>query len=74
MGLDRWELLAALFGLVVLLVVDLRSVNHDITADYLSAPRPVRWLVLWFLLFSCVVLGSYGAGYDAQSFIYGFSF
>ena len=74
MGLDRWELLAALFGLVVLLVVDLRSVNHDITADYLSAPRLVRWLVLWFLLFSCVVLGSYGAGYDAQSFIYGFSF
>ena len=74
MGLDRWELLAALFGLVVLLAVDLRSVNHDITADYLSAPRLVRWLVLWFLLFSCVVLGSYGAGYDAQSFIYGFSF
>ena len=74
MGLDRWELLAALFGLVVLLVVDLRSVNHDITADYLSAPRPARWLALWFLLFSCVVLGSYGAGYDAQSFIYGFSF
>ena len=74
MGLDRWELLAALFGLIVLLAVDLRSVNHDITADYLAAPRPVRWLVLWFLLFSCVVLGSYGAGYDAQSFIYGFSF
>ena len=44
-------------GLVVLLVVDLRSVNHDITADYLSAPRPARWLALWFLLFSCVVLG-----------------
>ena len=30
--------------------------------------------VLWVLLFACLIFGSYGTGYDAQSFLYGFSF
>ena len=37
-------------------------------------PRPGRWAVLWVLLFACLIFGSYGTGYDAQSFLYGFSF
>ena len=74
MGLDRLELLAALFGLLVLLLVDLRSLKRSMEADYLAVGRPVRWLILLLLLFSIVIFGSYGAGYDAQAFIYGFSF
>ena len=74
MGLDRWELLAAAGGLVLLLLVDLRSVGHTLTRDYLALPRPARWGVLWVLLFACLILGSYGTGYDAQAFLYGFSF
>lgn len=70
MGLDRWELLAACGGLLVLFLVDLWSVKHDLLSDYLSARRPVRWLALWCLLFAALIFGSYGAGYDAQSFIY----
>lgn len=70
MGLDRFELLAAFAGLLVLFLVDLRSVGHDLTEGYLQAKRPVRWLILWSLLFAALIFGSYGAGYDAQSFIY----
>lgn len=73
-GLDRWELLVAFFGLIVLLVVDLCSQRCDLAEKWLSAPRIVRWLVLWILLFACLIFGCYGAGYDAQSFLYGFSF
>lgn len=74
MGLGRWELLAAFAGLLVLLAADLRSLRRGLCADFLAAARPARWLVLWFLLFACLIFGSYGAGYNAQSFIYGFSF
>ena len=73
-GLDRWELLVALAGLLVLFWVDLRSLRENLSARWLAAPRPVRWLVLWVLLFACLIFGSYGTGYDAQSFLYGFSF
>lgn len=74
MGLDRWELLIAAGGLLLLLLVDLLSRKRDLTADYLELPRLVRWCVLWVLLFGCLVFGSYGAGYDPQDFLYGFSF
>ena len=74
MGLNRWDLLAVAAGLLLLLLVDLRSVNHSLTGGYLALPRPGRWAVLWVLLFACLIFGSYGTGYDAQSFLYGFSF
>ena len=74
MGLDRKELLLAAAGLLVLFLLDLRSVRHDLTADYLAAPRPMRWLVLWALLFACLVFGCYGAGHGTQEFLYGFQF
>lgn len=70
MGLDRLELLAAAGAIVVLLAVDLLSLRRDLGERFLAAPRPVRWAVLWCLLFAVLLLGSYGTGYDAQSFIY----
>ena len=73
-GLNRWELLVALAGLLALFLVDLSSLRHDLTGRWLAAPRPVRWVVVWALLFACLIFGCYGAGYDAQSFLYGFSF
>lgn len=74
MGLDRWELLVALVGLAVLFAVDLAGQKRDLTRLWLAACRPVRWLVLWALLLGCLIFGIYGSGFDAQSFLYGFSF
>ena len=74
MGLDRWELLAAAAGLLLLLLVDLLSKRYNLWKTYLQQPRLVRWCILWVLLFGCLIFGSYGAGYDAQDFMYGFSF
>lgn len=74
MGLDRRELLVAALGLLALFAADAGSLRFDLPQRWLSAPRPVRWAVLWVLLFACLIFGCYGAGYDAQSFLYGFSF
>ena len=74
MGLDRWELLIAAGGLLLLLLVDLLSRKRDLPTDYLNLPRLVRWCVVWALLFSCLIFGSYGSGYAAQDFLYGFQF
>lgn len=74
MGLDRWELLAAAAGLLLLLLVDLLSRRYHLWKSYLKQPRLVRWAILWVLLFGCLIFGSYGTGYNAQDFLYGFSF
>ncbi|MEA4953954.1 MAG: MBOAT family O-acyltransferase [Pseudoflavonifractor sp.] len=71
MGMDRWEFLAAGVGFLLLLAVDAWSQKNDVTARVLAAPRWIRWCVYLGLLLVVVVFGSYGTGYDAQSFIYG---
>ena len=71
MGMDRWEFLAAGVGFLLLLAVDAWSQTADVTGRVLTATRWIRWCVYLGLLLLVVVFGSYGTGYNAQSFIYG---
>jgi len=71
MGMDRWEFLAAGAGFLLLFAVDAARQKTDVARRVLEAPRWVRWCVYLGLLVIVVVFGSYGSGYDAQSFIYG---
>lgn len=71
MGMGRKEFLVAGLGFLVLLGVDVRSGKADPAQEVAAAPRWIRWGVYLFLLLSAVIFGSYGTGYDAQSFIYG---
>lgn len=71
MGMDRKEFLAAGMGVLLLLGVDAYSQKTDPAKKVATAPRLVRWGVYLCLLLLCVIFGSYGTGYDAQSFIYG---
>ena len=70
-GLDRWDALAAAFGLLLLLVGDVLDQGKTPLAQrWREAPLPLRWGAALFLLVLTAVLGCYGPGYDAQSFIY----
>lgn len=71
MGMGRKEFLVAGLGFLALLGVDARSGKADPAQEVAAAPRWVRWCVYLALLLTAVVFGSYGTGYDAQSFIYG---
>ncbi len=71
MGMDRWEFLAAGVGFLVLTGVDWYSTRTDPARKLAESPRWLRWVVSLALLLVVVVFGSYGSGYDAQSFIYG---
>jgi hypothetical protein len=71
MGMDRWEFLCAGVGFLLLLGVDAWSTQEDPARRVAASPRWVRWCVYLALLLIVVIFGSYGSGYDAQSFIYG---
>lgn len=73
-GWDAQDFLVAALGLFALFLMDRCSLQYDLAQAWQTAPRLVRWLVLWTLLLSCLIFGCYGTGYDAQSFLYGFSF
>lgn len=70
LGLDRPDFWVAVFGLGLLLLVSVMQEKGSVR-EWLARQNLVfRWVVLFALIFGIVFMGSYGPGYDAQSFIY----
>lgn len=71
-GLDRKEFHIMILGLLVLLLVDLVKKLWGKRIDAFLSEECLwfRWTILLLLLFSCIVFGIYGQGYDASQFIY----
>lgn len=72
MGLDMQQIHILFLGLMVLLAVDLiRYKKGEIISAFLERQWIVfRWSVLLFLLFTCIIFGYYGPGFDSAQFIY----
>lgn len=72
MGLEKAEMLIAVFAAAVLLLLDLVSeIKKEETAVWIyRAALPVRWAVCLFLIGMIFVTGMYGKGFDPSSFIY----
>ena len=72
MGMDKWEFVVAAVSCIVMLIADTLHFRHGDQAERAAdKPWPLRCLLLLALLFASLIFGSYGTGYDAQSFIYG---
>lgn len=72
LGLNLQEIHILVFAVILLLMVDiLRYKKKKTIAEFLSEQWIVfRWSVLIILLFTCVVFGYYGPGFDSTQFIY----
>ena len=71
MGLDQknWNLLIIM--IVFLMVVDYFNEKGVVIRERIAGMvLPVRWIVYYIAIFSVLIFGIYGAGYDAASFIY----
>ena len=61
---------AFLICLLVVIVVDLIANKHNLVHAIASGHRAVRWTICFLLIFSVLILGVYGFGYNAGAFIY----
>ncbi len=58
-------------GLLIVLIVDtLHEKGLSVFAVIRSKPLPLRWCVYIVLIWSVIMLGIYGVGYDSSGFIY----
>lgn len=71
-GLDRVEANVLLIGLVIMLLIELlRYCKKKNFSDFLMEQNLLFiWLVLIFMIMSCVVYGVYGINFDSSQFIY----
>ncbi len=70
MGTIEWGILA--LCLILMLMVGLIRYNKKMTVDQfiLKQRLPIRWILLYVLLFGLIILGKYGPEYSQQAFIY----
>ena len=65
----NWVVLGV--GLLILAAVDILQEKHIAIFDRAEAmPLPLRWLLYLGLIWSVIMLGIYGVGYDTSGFIY----
>jgi len=70
LGLTMADYIVAFIGVVVLIIIGQAGKNTDIRETLLNRPRLVRYLIVLILVFTTVIFGVYGVGYDAAQFIY----
>lgn len=70
LGLDQPDLVVGLVAVLVLVLVDLLQERWPVGAILERQPLPLRWAVYLLLIFSILIFGIYGPGYDASAFIY----
>lgn len=70
-GLDRANFLLSLLLIGLLLIVEQSQIKHGPIRDRIATLKlPVRWIVWYAALAGILILGIYGSGYDASSFVY----
>lgn len=70
LGLDMLDFKVLMISLVVLFVVDRMQMKFDVIKKVFEQNIVFRWIVLYLLIFSIIIFGMYGPGYDAATFIY----
>ena len=70
-GLDRQDFWIAILSILLLIAVDIwKEKGVQIRETIASRNIVIRWIVYYLAIFSIIILGIYGSGYDASDFIY----
>lgn len=72
LGLKKLDFALLMVGILVMLVVGvMQEFNINIRKELQKQNLIFKWLVYYIIIFSIIIFGIYGKGYDAASFIYG---
>ena len=70
-GLDGKDWIVLIISIALMLYVDyLNEHGIKIRAKIAGSSLPVRWFVYYIAVLAVLIIGIYGVGYDASSFIY----
>lgn len=70
LGLDYKELCVCILGLLFVLKISSLQEKDSVREMIANKNIIVRWCIYYGAVFSIIILGMYGARYDAQNFIY----
>ena len=72
LGLKKLDFALLMVGILVMLVVGvMQEFNINIRKELQKQSLLFKWFIYYIIIFSIIIFGIYGKGYDAASFIYG---
>lgn len=69
-GLDRPNFILAMITIVLLFAIDALQERFRLRQAFARQNIVFRWIILYAAIFSVLIFGIYGPGYDASQFIY----
>ncbi len=69
-GLDRSNFKVLIISLFILFVVQLLKRSGSVREKLFNQNIVFRWAIIYILIFSIIIFGCYGPGYDSTTFIY----
>lgn len=70
-GLNTANIVVLLIAVMIMVAVDIATYRGiDLIDKLFDMKLIIRWAILYALIFSVIILGVYGSGYDAAGFIY----
>lgn len=70
LGLDIYNFILLFITIILLIIYELMSNKINLVNAINSKPLLIRWGIYVILIFSIIIFGIYGPGYDASQFIY----
>lgn len=69
-GLDKYDLIISILSIFLLFIIEIINKKINILEKINKMPIILRWTIYFILLFSIIILGNYGPGFDNSQFIY----
>lgn len=70
-GLDMLDFNVLIVALIVLFIVERLKCKGSVRETLFKQNIIFRWTIIYLLVFSIIIFGCYGVGYDPAAFIYG---
>lgn len=69
-GLNNYNFYILNLAIIILFIIEYLKTKFDIREKLLEQNLMFRWGLIYILIFSIVIFGCYGAGYETTTFIY----
>lgn len=69
-GLDRWNFNIMSITIIILFIVDMLQEKMSLRQVLSQQNIIFRWVIIYLGIFSIIIFGIYGTGYNASAFIY----
>lgn len=69
-GIDKYDIVISFISIIFIFMIEIINTKTNIIDKITKLPLVVRWSIYLIFIFSIIIFGTYGPGFDNSQFIY----